>query len=86
MAQRLAISAAEILDALASAAKGSAPSEAKTVRELQDVMGGIHHQRVRDALHILAAQGRLGVHRVTRTALDGRSSSVPAYTILPKKR
>lgn len=77
----IAITQAELLDALAKAAQGNAPEDAKTVHEL--TTPAISVRRVRESLRILQAQGRLQVHRVTRTALDGRAALVPAYTILP---
>lgn len=77
------ITQAELLEALATAAHGDAPEDAKTVHEL--TTPAISVRRVRDSLRILQAQGRLQVHRVVRPALDGRASIVPAYTILPPR-
>jgi hypothetical protein len=77
------ITTAELLDALATAS--SAPEDARTLHELC-AEHGLSPKRMRDSLHALNAQGRLGVHQVMRHALDGRRGKVPAYTILPAKK
>lgn len=85
MAKRLSITQNEILDALAKAARGNAPADARTMLELVATTT-VRRDRLLTALKLIAAQDRLMVHQVTRTALDGRQAKVPAYTILPKKR
>lgn len=82
MASVACITEAELLDALATAATGSAPEDARTVSEMAAATG-IHERRIRVALRVLTAEGRVGVHTVTRRALDGRMSRVPAYTVAP---
>jgi hypothetical protein len=74
------ISMAELLDALATAS--AEPEDARTLVELCDEHA-MSPKMMRDALHALQRQQRLGVHQVTRMALDGRRAKVPAYTILP---
>ena len=81
---RVSITEGELIAALAEAARGSAPEDARTIQELATEYG-MPLKRVRAALHALNVAGRLAVHRVTRAALDGRQASVPAYTILPAK-
>lgn len=78
----IAITESELLDALAASAHEAGPEHARTIRELSAATN-IVERRVRNALRVLQAAGRLQVHRVTRTALDGRAATVPAYTILP---
>lgn len=80
-----AITEAEILEALANAAAGSAPSEAKTMTELADE-AGVTSLKVQRALKHYQKQGRLASHRVQREAIDGTFRWVPAYTILPAKK
>ena len=80
MATSLTVTTQDLLDALASAT--NAPEEARTVPELARATG-IAEKRVREALRAYQAQGRLGVHRVVRPAIDGRQSRVAAYTIAP---
>jgi hypothetical protein len=70
----------ELLDALAKA--NAAPSEARTVAELEQLTGW-DRKRLRDAIGRLALQNRIDVHNVPRTAISGRSTRVPAYTIKP---
>lgn len=79
----LTITHAEIMDALAAAS--TAPEGAATVAELVATTG-YAEKRVRDALRSFAAAGRLGVHRVIRTGIDGRQTPVPAYTVKPAPR
>ena len=85
MATIVRITEAEILNALAAAASGNAPSEAKTMTELQDETG-VSPLKVQRALKEYQKQGRLAAHRVQRAAIDGTLRWVPAYTILPAKR
>jgi DNA-binding transcriptional regulator PaaX len=82
MAERIAISESELLEAIATAGVGAGPEEARTVAELCDTIG-TGHLRVRKGLHLLKKAGRLQVHRVLREGLDGRLSTVAAYTISP---
>jgi hypothetical protein len=79
---RVKITQQELLDALATAS--AEPEDARTINELC-AEHGLNAKQMREALHAIAAQQRLGVHRVTRIALDGRRGQVPAYTILPKR-
>lgn len=79
----MSITESELLDALAQAVAGNAPEDARTVPEMS-AESGVSVTRVRKALHLLNAQGRLNVHRVVRRALDGRAGTVAAYTIAPK--
>ena len=44
---------------------------------------GLHLNRINAVLHEAHRQGRLRVTRKAITTLDGRRSTVPAYTILP---
>lgn len=85
MASSLSITEAELLDALASAARGDAPEEARTTQELADE-AGVPARKVNAALRALHRQGRLVSHRVIRVGVDGRLAPVPAYTILPVKK
>jgi alkylated DNA nucleotide flippase Atl1 len=82
------ITEAELFDALERAAHGDGPEDARTMMEMARA-AGVGERQTRRALHVLNAEGRLVVHRVIRTALDGRRAQVAAYTILPppkKKR
>lgn len=79
------VTESELLDALAKAAGGSAPEDARTMQELADA-AGCSRRKVQDTLRMFQTQGRLRVHRVRRTRLDGVVQPVPAYTILPAKR
>jgi hypothetical protein len=82
------ITEAELHEAVAAAAKGSEPADARTGVEICAATG-MDVRKLRMSLHALQAAGRLVVHKVTRQALDGRMSKVAAYTILPppkKKR
>lgn len=82
MASAVSITESELMEALAAATRGSQPDDARTMLELRAI-SGVSEKRVRATLVELNAAGRLRVHRVRRTALDGRSAIVPAYTILP---
>lgn len=75
----------EILDALAAAYPTRGPKEALTLSELESATE-IPIRRLRAALQQLNRQGRLGVHKVRRPALDGRMAVVPGYTILSAPR
>lgn len=81
----IVITEAEILDALAAAAKGTGPKSAKTIAEMADDTRR-SLPKVRTALARLKRDGRLVVHQVIREGLDGRQCRVSAYTILPKKK
>lgn len=81
----ISVNEAELLDALAKAAAGSAPEDARTVQELA-AAAGVSKGKVADTLRLFQAQGRLGIHRVPRARLDGQVQPVPAYTILPAKK
>lgn len=78
------ITQAELLDALADAMRGTQIEDARTIPEIAAELG-MSVARARAALKVIHAQGRLVVHRATRTALDGRQATVPAYTIQPPK-
>lgn len=80
MANSIAITEAELLDALAAAVHDNAPAEARTARELADELGVALH-RVNEALRALHRQGRVVPHRVYRIGVDGRNTPVPAYTV-----
>ena len=80
-----AITETEILEALATAAAGSAPGEAKTSAELAEAHS-LTPQKVNRALKHYQKLGRLRHHRVQREAIDGTMRWVAAYTILPAKR
>lgn len=81
MASRVEITQGDILEAL-SAAIGSAPSEARTREELAKA-SGLSTEKVRRALGLLAAQGRLSVFKVFRPGIDGRNIYRPGYAIRP---
>lgn len=81
----VSVTQGELLAALATAIEGVAPEDARTAIELS-AEAGIGLPRIRVALALLQAQGRLQLHHVRRPAIDGRMAKVPAYTILPKKR
>ena len=85
MASVIRITESELFDALAVAAKGTSPAEAKTVQELADE-AGIHERAVRKALAAMKKAGRLVIHTVTREALDGRQCRIAGYTITPKRK
>lgn len=78
------ITDAEILDAIAEATRGEGPEEAQTVPEMARATG-VTRDRVRDALALFKVQGRLGIHKVRREALDGRNALVVAYTVAPTR-
>jgi len=82
MAGRIAITEAELLEAIAAAGVGKGPDEARTVVELCDATG-TSENRVRKGLMVMKKAGRLHVHHVEREALDGRMSKVAAYTVTP---
>ena len=54
--------------------------EGKTVRDMVEETGN-GEERIRKGLKVLQHQGRLVVHQVTRTAINGRPQRVPAYSI-----
>lgn len=81
----ISITEAELLEALAESVQGTGPAEAKTVLEIA-AASRIGEKRVRAALNVLKAQGRLQVHRVLRPRLDDTLFPTSAYTILPAKK
>lgn len=78
----IAITEAELLAALADAARGTEPEDAKTTAEMAE-SAGIAPKRVLAALKVLHRAGRLQAHRVVRVGIDGRAAKVSAYTVLP---
>lgn len=76
------VTESDLLDALAAAASGDGPDDARTAQEMADD-AGISVPRVRRALQQLARAGRLESHRVRRPDLSGRVQLLPAYTIRP---
>ena len=80
MATRIALSEAEIFAAIEAARTRTGDDEARTLNELADA-ANISPHTMRKALKSFQAQGRLQVHRVYRTALDGRASCIAGYTI-----
>ena len=76
------ITESELIDALAAAASGDAPEEAKTAQELATETGVVL-STTQKALRALFQQGRLQTYRVRRIGMDGRNTLVPAYTITP---
>ena len=74
------ITESELLDALATAS--TAPEDARTVCEMVAATGH-SEDKIRRALKVFHAAGRLVAHRVRRMAIDGRNSQSTAYTILP---
>lgn len=81
----LAITEAELLDALAASNCGEGPDGARTSQEMaRDTQ--LPLSQVQKALRLLHANGQLVPHRVTRVGIDGRAARVPAYTILPPKK
>jgi len=74
------ITESELLEALASAS--TAPDDARTVQEMVAATG-YGEDKIRRALKVFHASGRLVPHRVRRVAIDGRNGIVSAYTILP---
>jgi hypothetical protein len=72
----------ELLAALAEAIKGTAPEDARTVHQLA-AAAGVPTSRIVKTLNALNAEGRVRAHRVPHVAIDGRHTTVPAYTILP---
>ena len=85
MAPIIRITTAELIDALAAAATGNGPDEAKTANELAEE-SGIPVKVTRKALLALKQAGRLQIHTVSREALDGRLSRIAGYTITPAKK
>lgn len=81
----IVITESEVLDAIAHASRGSAPADARTVDELVQATGR-PVSAIRRGLKALHLQGRLGIHQVDRTRIDGRRCLSPAYTVLPAKR
>ena len=76
------ITESELFAAIAAAAPGTAPEEAKTAQEIaRDT--GTALSTTRHALRCLFQQGRLQSYRVRRGGMDGRLALVPAYTVSP---
>lgn len=70
----------ELVEALTAAR--TAPSAARTVREMAKLTGWSHDKISQEIGH-LAMQNRIEVHYVVRPDVTGRPSRRPAYTILP---
>lgn len=83
MAQRVSMTADQILAEIEKAAKVRDPADAKTAKELRAATG-LSRDRITTYLHLLKREGRLAVHRVKREALDGSLKWYPAYTIRKK--
>jgi prolyl-tRNA editing enzyme YbaK/EbsC (Cys-tRNA(Pro) deacylase) len=79
---RVAVTEAELVAALAEAIRSEAPEDARTVQQLA-LAAGVPTSRVIKTLNLLHADGRVVAHRVPHVAIDGRRTTVPAYTILP---
>lgn len=79
------ITQAELLDALAQAARGHEPEDALTTNEMAEA-AGVQTDRIRAALKQVQREGRLTPHKVRRVGIDGRAALVVAYTIAPAKR
>ncbi len=79
------ITESELLEELRRAQGPEAPADAMTSREIGAALG-IGSSAVKERLRRLRDGGRLVTW--TRRVVDsrGRSQSVPAYTILPRKR
>lgn len=80
---RISITEADLLDALATAS--TAPEDARTVQQMAAEMG-LSAWRVQSCLRALHAQGRLVMYKVPHVGIDGRRGKVPAYTIRPKAK
>lgn len=78
----ITVTRADLLEALAAAAQGNAPEDAKTVQQLAAETNMAVWQ-VQKALRALHAAKRLQCYRVSFVGIDGRNGKVPAYTILP---
>jgi predicted transcriptional regulator len=85
MAPVIDITESEVFDAIAEASRGSAPKDARTADELSQAIG-CSSSAIHKALKALHRAGRLQVHHVARTRIDGRRCSSPAYTVTPAKR
>jgi predicted transcriptional regulator len=79
------ITEADVLEALAHAVAGTGPRDAKTTREIA-AESGMTENKVRNALRSFQAEGRLQVHQVLRTSLDGKMKPCAGYTITPRKK
>jgi prolyl-tRNA editing enzyme YbaK/EbsC (Cys-tRNA(Pro) deacylase) len=82
---RVTVTESELIDALSAAINSQAPEDARTVHQLARA-SGVPESRVVKTLRALHEEGRVIAHRVPYTALDGRKTTVPAYTILPAKK
>lgn len=69
-----------LLDALAQAAAGNAPEDARTVTELH-ITTGRDERIIRDGLRLLKEQGRLRAFKVKRVALDDVPRWTTAYLV-----
>jgi DNA-binding transcriptional regulator PaaX len=83
MARRIEITESELLEALRTArpTADTGPADACTLLELADAMA-VNERTARKALHRLWRAGRIECVRVTRPAMDGRLSNVPAYRVV----
>jgi hypothetical protein len=77
------ISEAELLEALASSLHSKGPDEAETALGISD-RTGFSYKAVRKALAILAGQGRLRRHTILKETLDGRTTPVIGFTVVPE--
>lgn len=84
MATHVALSEADILDALAGA-RTNVPEDAETIAEMAS-RTGLAVATVRRFVLSLHASGRVQVHRREHVALDGRVMKVPVYTIVRAKK
>ena len=73
----------ELLDALRDALTKPSDGDGFTGPELARMMG-CHAAAARDALRVLAAQGRLEVVTVHRAAIDGRTMTLRGYRLKAK--
>jgi hypothetical protein len=81
----IAITEDEVLEALAIAAPGRAPENARTTEELA-LAAGVSHDVVNSRIRALSREGRVMVHTVYRENVVGKRIQKPAYTILPAKK
>jgi transcription initiation factor IIE alpha subunit len=81
----IVITESEILDALAAAAPGRGPKEARTILEMEEETG-IDARKIRRALRLLKANNRLATHRIQRERLNGTSMTYVGFTVLPPQR
>lgn len=79
---RVAITESELVAALTAATASVAPEDARTPAQLA-AAAKVPLSRVMKTLRALHAEGRVAAHRIPWVGIDGRSTTVPAYTILP---